>query len=88
MILLDEPMAGVAPVLAEQLLDHIRVLRAERGVTVLVIEHDMDVVMTISDRVIVMDEGHVIAEGTPDEIQRNERVIEAYLGRLDAGKAA
>ena len=82
MILLDEPMAGVAPVLAEQLLDHIRQLRAERGVTVCVIEHDMDVVMSISDRVIVMDEGHVIAEGAPDAIQRDERVIEAYLGRL------
>jgi neutral amino acid transport system ATP-binding protein len=88
MILLDEPMAGVAPVLAEQLLDHIRMLRAERGVTVLVIEHDMDIVMSISDRVIVMDEGHVIADGTPEAIQRNERVIEAYLGRLDAREAA
>jgi neutral amino acid transport system ATP-binding protein len=84
MILLDEPMAGVAPVLGEQLLDHIRELRERRGVTVLVIEHDMDVVMTISDRVIVMDEGHVIAEGPPDAIQRDERVIEAYLGRLSA----
>ena len=88
MILLDEPMAGVAPVLAEQLLDHIRMLRAERGVTVLVIEHDMDIVMSISDRVIVMDEGHVIADGTPEAIQRNERVIEAYLGRLEAREAA
>ena len=89
MILLDEPMAGVAPVLADELLDHIRKLRAERGVTMLVIEHDMDVVMTISDRIIVMDEGRVIADGSPDEIQRNERVIEAYLGRLDtrAGEA-
>jgi neutral amino acid transport system ATP-binding protein len=84
MILLDEPMAGVAPVLARELLDHIQRLRAERGITVLIIEHDMDVVMTISDRVIVMDEGRVIAEGLPSEIQRNERVIEAYLGRLDA----
>ena len=82
MILLDEPMAGVAPVLGEQLLEHIRELRERRGVTVLVVEHDMDVVMTISDRVIVMDEGHVIAEGPPDAIQRDERVIEAYLGRL------
>jgi neutral amino acid transport system ATP-binding protein len=82
MILLDEPMAGVAPVLGEQLLEHIRELRARRGVTVLVIEHDMDVVMSISDRVIVMDEGHVIAEGAPEAIQRDERVIEAYLGRL------
>jgi ABC-type branched-subunit amino acid transport system ATPase component len=84
MILLDEPMAGVAPVLARQLLDHIQSLRIEHGITFLIIEHDMEVVMTISDRVIVMDEGRVIAEGLPGEIQRNERVIEAYLGRLDA----
>jgi ABC-type branched-subunit amino acid transport system ATPase component len=89
MVLLDEPMAGVAPVLAQQLLEHIRELRERRGVTVLVIEHDMDVVMSISDRVIVMDEGRVIAEGPPDAIQRDERVIEAYLGRLgDAATGA
>jgi neutral amino acid transport system ATP-binding protein len=81
MILLDEPMAGIAPVLAAQLLDHIRALRAEHGVTVFLIEHDMDMVMAASDQVIVMDEGHVIAEGTPQAVQRNERVIEAYLGR-------
>jgi neutral amino acid transport system ATP-binding protein len=87
LILLDEPMAGVAPVLAEQLLEHIRQLRRERGVTILVIEHDMDMVMAVSDRVIVMDEGRVIAKGTPAAVQGNERVIEAYLGRTGTATA-
>jgi neutral amino acid transport system ATP-binding protein len=87
MILLDEPMAGVAPVLALQLLEYIQQLRDRQGVTVFVIEHDMEVVMSISERVIVMDEGWVIADGSPEAIQNNERVIEAYLGRLASGGA-
>jgi ABC-type branched-subunit amino acid transport system ATPase component len=80
MVLLDEPMAGVAPALAIQLLEHVLDLRAERGMTFLIIEHDMEAIMAISDRVIVMDEGQVIAHGLPEEIQKNERVIDAYLG--------
>ncbi|HEY1294748.1 MAG TPA: ABC transporter ATP-binding protein [Chloroflexota bacterium] len=88
MILLDEPMAGVAPTLALQLLEHILELQASRGTTFLVIEHDMEAIMAISERVVVMDEGRVIAIGSATEIQQNERVIEAYLGRREAEPAA
>jgi ABC-type branched-subunit amino acid transport system ATPase component len=80
MVLLDEPMAGVAPALALQLLEHILELRASRGTTFLIIEHDMEAIMAISEHVIVMDEGRVIARGVPDAIQNDERVIDAYLG--------
>ena len=64
-----------------EMTDFIRKLRAEMGLTVLLIEHDMRVVMGISDRVTVLDYGEVIAEGRPDEVRANTRVIEAYLGR-------
>ncbi len=79
-LLLDEPMAGINPTLGRRLLDHIQRLRAEQEVTFLFIEHDMDVVMSHADRVIVMAEGRVIAEGEPDEVRGDQAVIDAYLG--------
>ena len=79
-LLLDEPMAGINPTLGRQLLDHMQSLRREVGVTFLFVEHDMEVVMNHSDRVIVMAEGRVIAEGEPHEVRSNQKVIDAYLG--------
>ena len=79
-LLLDEPMAGINPTLGKRLLDHMQRLRAEDGVTFLFIEHDMEVVMNHSDRVIVMAEGRVIADGEPHEVRSDQAVIDAYLG--------
>jgi branched-chain amino acid transport system ATP-binding protein len=79
-LLLDEPMAGINPTLGRRLLDHMQRLRTEAGVTFLFIEHDMEVVMNHSDRVIVMAEGRVIADGEPHEVRGNKAVIDAYLG--------
>jgi neutral amino acid transport system ATP-binding protein len=79
MILLDEPTAGVNPALTQSLLRHIKQLRDE-GMTILFVEHDMDVVMGISDWVVCMAEGRVIAEGPPASIGANHAVIDAYLG--------
>jgi len=80
LLLLDEPMAGINPTLGRRLLDHMERLRKEEGVTFLFIEHDMEVVMNHSDRVVVMAEGSVIATGEPHEVRKDQRVIDAYLG--------
>ncbi|WP_049563651.1 ABC transporter ATP-binding protein [Nonomuraea sp. SBT364] len=79
LVMLDEPMAGVNPALTQSLLGHVKDLR-EQGMTVLFVEHDMDMVRDISDWVIVMAQGAVIAEGPPGTIMSDERVIDAYLG--------
>jgi branched-chain amino acid transport system ATP-binding protein len=79
LILLDEPIAGVNPTLSRKLLSRIEMLR-EEGYTFCVIEHDMDVIMRLSDTVIVMDQGRKLTEGAPEEVKNDERVIDAYLG--------
>ena len=81
MLLLDEPAAGMNPQETEDVTRLFRRIRDEKGITILLIEHDMRVVMNISEWICVMDYGEKIAEGTPDEIRANTRVIEAYLGR-------
>ena len=79
MVMLDEPMAGVNPALKQSLLEHVKGLRDE-GMTVLFVEHDMDMVQEISDWVVVMAEGRIIAEGPPASIGENQAVVDAYLG--------
>ena len=88
MLLLDEPMAGINPTLGRRLLDHIQRLRSEEGVTFLFVEHDMEVVMNHSDRVIVMAQGRVIADGAPEAVRADQRVIDAYLGSDPGGQVA
>jgi branched-chain amino acid transport system ATP-binding protein len=81
LLLLDEPTAGMNPQESADLTGFMRKLRDERGLTILLIEHDMQVVMGVSERITVLDHGQQIAEGSPEEVRKNPRVVEAYLGK-------
>ncbi len=79
MLLLDEPFSGVNPTLTKKIVEYLKTLR-EEGMTFLVIEHDMHIIMQLSDFLYVLNKGKVIASGVPEEVRHNERVLDAYLG--------
>ena len=82
-LLLDEPTAGMNPQESARLTEFMQRLRDERGLSILLIEHDMKVIMGVSEQITVLDHGEKIAEGPPEAIRENERVIEAYLGKQE-----
>lgn len=83
LILLDEPFTGMNPEETRRMMDHVRRIRDERDITIMLVEHDMQAVMGLCERITVMNFGQFLMEGTPQEIANDPRVIEAYLGRTD-----
>ena len=86
-VLLDEPGAGVPPLMQNRILEHIRRLSQEQGLSLFIVEHDMDIIMNVCKTIIVMSDGSKLAEGTPEDIRADERVVEAYLGKPETASA-